>query len=176
MARHKQIAQKAAGKTPRPSKSAGQRTKPASGQRPQKGLKAQLAKKTIPAAPMRRHRVRPGQQALREIRRYQKSTNPLIPFAPMVRIVKEIMQGMGREVCRIQASAVMAIREALEAYLVHLFEDAQLCAIHGRRVTINPNDISLARRIRGETRDSITQVERNAREQRMKERQMHENA
>jgi len=71
---------------------------------------------------------------------------------------------MGKEVCRIQASAVMAIREALEDYLVHLFEDAQLCAIHGRRVTINPKDVALARRIRGETQDSATQIQRNERE------------
>jgi histone H3/H4 len=120
---------------------------------------------------MRRRRVRPGQKALRDIRRYQKSTTPLIPFAPMVRLVKEIMQSMGREVCRIQASAIMAIREASEAYLVHLFEDAHLCAIHGRRVTINSKDIALARRIRGETHDSKTQAERDAQEQQMTERQ-----
>jgi histone H3/H4 len=119
---------------------------------------------------MQRRRVRPGQKALRDIRRYQKSTNPLIPFAPMVRLVKEIMQSMGRTVYRIQASAVMAIREALENYLVHLFEDAQLCAIHGRRVTINPKDFALARRIRGETQDCITQVQRDRNEREREQR------
>uniref|UniRef100_A0A8C5KTS7 Core Histone H2A/H2B/H3 domain-containing protein n=1 Tax=Jaculus jaculus TaxID=51337 RepID=A0A8C5KTS7_JACJA len=51
---------------------------------------------------------------------------------------------------RFQSSAVMALQEASEAYLVGLFEDTNLCAIHAKRVTIMPKDIQLARRIRGE--------------------------
>jgi len=158
MARQKQTARKAAGKTPRAPKAA-------SAQTPNKGLKTKIAKKTVPPPPLRRRRVRPGQKALRDIRRYQRSTNPLVPLAPMVRIVKEIIQGMGKEVCRITASAVMALREAMEAYAVHLFEDAQLCALHARRITIKPSDLALARRIRGETQDCSTQVARRAREE-----------
>ena len=51
---------------------------------------------------------------------------------------------------RFQGSAVLALQEAAEAYLVGLFEDTNLCAIHAKRVTIMPKDIQLARRIRGE--------------------------
>jgi histone H3/H4 len=52
--------------------------------------------------------------------------------------------------CRFQSSAVLALQEAAEAYLVGLFEDTNLAAIHAKRVTIMPKDIQLARRIRGE--------------------------
>jgi histone H3 len=49
-----------------------------------------------------------------------------------------------------QSTAVLALQEALEAYLVHLFEDTNECAIHGKRVTIMPKDMRLAQRIQGE--------------------------
>ena len=51
---------------------------------------------------------------------------------------------------RFQSQAVLALQEATEAYLVGLFEDTNLCAIHAKRVTIMPKDMQLARRIRGE--------------------------
>ncbi len=51
-----------------------------------------------------------------------------------------------------QSTAVFALQEALEAYLVHLFEDSNECAIHAKGVTIMPKDIQLAQRIRGEKR------------------------
>ncbi|THG99309.1 hypothetical protein EW026_g3010 [Hermanssonia centrifuga] len=50
---------------------------------------------------------------------------------------------------RWQSSAILALQEATEAYLVHLFEDTNLCAIHAKRVTIMQRDMQLARRIRG---------------------------
>ncbi len=50
---------------------------------------------------------------------------------------------------RWQSHAIMALQEAAEAFLVHLFEDANLCAIHAKRVTVMQKDIQLARRIRG---------------------------
>jgi histone H3 len=99
------------------------------------------------------HRFRPGTVALREIRRYQKSTELLIRRQPFNRLVREIAQdyitpnGAGE---RFQASAVLALQEASEAYLTALFEDTNLCAIHAKRQTIMPKDIQLARRIRGE--------------------------
>lgn len=102
-----------------------------------------------------RHRYRPGTVALREIRKYQKSTDLLIrklPFARLVRevahdfIVSEFADGTG---LRWQSHAILALQEAAEAFLVHLFEDANLCAIHAKRVTIMQRDIHLARRIRG---------------------------
>lgn len=95
------------------------------------------------------HRFRPGTVALREIRKYQKSTNMLIRKLPFQRLVREIAQDF-KEDLRFQASSIMALQEAAEAYLVGLFEDANLCAIHTKRVTIMPKDIRLSRRIRGE--------------------------
>ncbi|KAJ8302610.1 hypothetical protein KUTeg_019006, partial [Tegillarca granosa] len=87
--------------------------------------------------------------ALREIRRYQKSTELLIRKLPFQRLIREIAQDFKTDL-RFQSSAVMALQEASEAYLVGLFEDTNLCAIHAKRVTIMPKDIQLARRIRGE--------------------------
>ena len=95
------------------------------------------------------HRYRPGTVALREIRRYQKSTELLIRKLPFQRLVREIAQDIKTDL-RFQSSAIMALQEASEAYLVGLFEDTNLCAIHAKRVTIMPRDIQLARRIRGE--------------------------
>ena len=95
------------------------------------------------------HRYRPGTVALREIRRYQKSTELLIRKLPFQRLVREIVQDIKTDL-RFQSSAIMALQEASEAYLVGLFEDTNLCAIHAKRVTIMPRDIQLARRIRGE--------------------------
>jgi histone H3 len=95
------------------------------------------------------HRFRPGTVALREIRRYQKSTDLLIRKAPFQRLIREIAQDFKTDL-RFQSSAVLALQEASEAYLVGLFEDTNLCAIHAKRVTIMPRDIQLARRIRGD--------------------------
>lgn len=96
------------------------------------------------------HRFRPGTVALREIRRYQKSTELLIRKLPFQRLVREIAQQFKSDL-RFQASAIAAMQEAAEAYLVGIFEDTNLCAIHAKRVTIMPKDMELARRIRGET-------------------------
>ena len=95
------------------------------------------------------HRYRPGTVALREIRRYQKSTDLLVRKLPFQRLVREIAQDF-RNDCRFQSTAMLALQEAAEAYHVGLFEDTNLCAIHAKRVTIMPKDIQLARRIRGE--------------------------
>ena len=97
----------------------------------------------------RPHRYRPGTIALREIRRYQKSTELLIPKLPFQRLVREIAQNLKDDLL-FQTAALQALQEASEAYLVALFEDTNLCAIHARRVTIMPRDIQLSRRIRGE--------------------------
>ena len=100
-------------------------------------------------ATKRKQRYRPGTLALREIRHYQKKTNLLIKRAPFARLVREIAQGC-RQDLRFQNTAIGALQEAAEAYLVGLFEDTNLCAIHAKRITIMPKDIQLARRIRGE--------------------------
>ncbi|KAK7089410.1 histone H3.3A-like [Littorina saxatilis] len=100
------------------------------------------------------HRYRPGTVALREIRRYRKSTEPLIHWLPFHRLVREIGQDFKTDL-RFQSAAIEALQEASESYLVGLFQDANLCAIHAGRVTIMPRDIQLAHRIRGERADRL---------------------
>ncbi|TPP62072.1 histone H3 [Fasciola gigantica] len=121
------------------------------GKAPRKQLATKAARKSAPATGgvKKPHRYRPGTVALREIRRYQKSTELLIRKLPFQRLVREIAQDFKTDL-RFQSSAVSALQEASEAYLVGLFEDTNLCAIHAKRVTIMPKDIQLARRIRGE--------------------------
>ena len=202
MARTKQTARKSTG-----------------GKAPRKQLATKAARKSAPATGgvKKPHRYRPGTVALREIRRYQKSTELLIRKLPFQRLVREIAQDFKTDL-RFQSAAIGALQvrnenldisfsssqralcptethrlrledyftgagltvvtyssnflillftlellyltqllnilyllqEASEAYLVGLFEDTNLCAIHAKRVTIMPKDIQLARRIRGE--------------------------
>ena len=134
MARTKQTARKSTG-----------------GKAPRKQLASKAARKNAPTIGgiKKPHRYRPGTVALREIRRYQKSTELLLRKLPFQRLVREIAQTWRNDL-RFQSSAVMALQEAAEAYLVGLFEDSNLCAIHAKRVTIMPKDMWLARRIRGE--------------------------
>jgi histone H3 len=186
MARTKQTARKSTG-----------------GKAPRKQLATKAARKSAPTSGgvKKPHRYRPGTVALREIRKYQKTTELLIRKLPFQRLVREVSQDF--KVCtfknihasvlrnlklllfshthintytythihthintythqhthintytqsdlRFQSSALLALQEASEAYLVGLFEDTNLCAIHAKRVTIMPKDIQLARRIRGE--------------------------
>ena len=115
----------------------------------------QIAHKSAPATGnkvKKPHRYRPGTVALREIRKYQSgkhSTDLLIKRAPFIRLVREISMTFGNDI-RWQSIALQALQEAAEAYLVGLFEDTNMCAIHAKRVTIMPKDVQLARRIRGE--------------------------
>ena len=95
------------------------------------------------------HRYRAGTAALKDIRHFQGSTALLIRKLPFQRSVREIAQDYKTDL-RFQSAAVLCLQEATEAYLVRLFDDANLCAIHAGRVTIMPKDIQLARRIRGE--------------------------
>ena len=123
MARTKQTARKSTG-----------------GKAPRKQLATKAARKSAPATGgvKKPHRYRPGTVALREIRRYQKSTDLLIRKLPFQRLVREIAQDFKSDL-RFQGSAVLALQEAAEAYLVGLFEDTNLCAIHAKRVTIMPS-------------------------------------
>jgi histone H3 len=134
MARTKQTARKSTG-----------------GKAPRKQLATKAARKSAPATGGVKHarRYRPGTVALREIRRYQKSTELLLRKLPFQRLVREIA-GEFKSDLRFQGSAIVALQEATEAYIVSLFEDTNLCAIHAKRVTIMPKDVQLARRIRGE--------------------------
>lgn len=118
---------------------------------PRKTIAWKTARKSAPATGTvkKPHRYRPGTVALREIRRYQKSTELLIRKIPFYRLVREIAQEFKIDL-RFQSMALMALQEAAEAYLVGLFEDTNLCAVHARRVTIMPKDMALALRIRQE--------------------------
>jgi histone H3 len=121
------------------------------GKAPRKNVANKAARKTAPASGgvKKPHRYKPGTVALREIRKYQKSTELLVRKLPFQRLVREIAQEFKTDL-RFQASAVLALQEASEAYMVGLFEDTNLCAIHAKRVTIMPKDMQLARRIRGD--------------------------
>ena len=171
---------KTVGGQPKPSTSAQQRLKPKklsaqSVREAQEELKKVLAKKReeerkkaaaraakssrqkAPKGGVKKHyRYRPGTVALKQIRRYQKTTELLIrklPFQCLVREIASDDEVIRSPLCgkvRFQSAAIMALQEASEAYLVGLFEDSNLCAIHAKRVTIMPKDIQLARRIRGE--------------------------
>ena len=134
MARTKQTARKSTGGKP-----------------PRKQLATKAARKSAPTAGgvKKPRRFRPGTVALREIRKYQKTTDLLIRKTPFQRLVREIVQDFGSDL-RFQSTAVLALQEASELYLLGLFEDTNLCAIHARRQTIMPKDMQLARRIRGE--------------------------
>ncbi|KAI2507554.1 histone H3 [Fragilaria crotonensis] len=114
----------------------------------------EAARRGLPKPSIRRKRkMRPGERALREIRQYQGSTELLIRRLPFARLVREIQMSMSRVAFRWQGTAILALQEASEAHLVGLFEDANLCALHGKRVTIMPKDMQLARRIRGVRRE-----------------------
>ncbi|ORX66186.1 histone-fold-containing protein [Linderina pennispora] len=112
---------------------------------------------TVQKQPQKR-RLAPGVRAVREIRKYQKSSDLLLAKLPFARVVREITETFvndytfsePRVAMRWQSSALLALQEASEAFLVHLFEDANLCALHAKRVTIMQRDIQLARRIRGQ--------------------------
>ena len=135
MARTKQVARRSTG-----------------GKAPRKKLAALKSRKSYPKTTggiRKPHRWRPGTRAIREIRRYQKGCNLLIRKKPFQRLVREIAQDFKADV-RFQSDAILALQEASEAYLVQLFEDTNLCAIHAGRVTIKPEDMQLARRIRGQ--------------------------
>ena len=134
MARTKQTARKSTG-----------------GKAPRQQLATKAARKTQPAngGVRRPQRYRPGTVALREIRKYQKSQELLIRKLPFQRLVREVAQDVKLDL-KFQSAAILALQEAAEAYLVGIFEDTNLCAIHAKRVTIMPKDMQLARRIRGE--------------------------
>ena len=90
------------------------------------------------------HRYRAGTVALKDIRHFQKSMALLIHKLPFQRLVREIAQDFKTDL-QFQSVVILCLQEAAEAYLVGLFEDTNLCAIHAKRVTIMPRDIQLAR-------------------------------
>ena len=120
------------------------------GKAPRRDLVMKAARKSRPAndTVKKPHRYRPGTVALREIRRFQKSSELLLRKMPFQRLVREIAGDFKTDL-RFQSAAILALQEAAESYLVSLFEDTNLCAIHAKRVTIMPKGMQLARKIRG---------------------------
>ncbi|CAD8067883.1 unnamed protein product [Paramecium sonneborni] len=94
-------------------------------------------------------RYRPGTIALKEIRKYQDSSNLLIRKLPFQRLVRELA-GFSEKEMRFQSSAILALQEATEAFIVNMLEDSVICAHHARRITVMQRDINLARRIRAD--------------------------
>ena len=132
MARTKQTARKSTG-----------------GKAPRKEFATKSARTSATSGVKKPRRYRPGTVALREIRKYQQSTDLMIRKRPFQQLVREIAQNFRTDL-RFQSTALLALQEATEAYIVSLFEDTNMCAIHAKRVTIMPKDMQLARRIRGE--------------------------
>ncbi|GKT34343.1 Histone H3/CENP-A like protein [Aduncisulcus paluster] len=136
MARTKQTARKNAGKAPRKQiavKAARKTSTTAAGVKG--GSTGGLSRK-----------FKPGTVAIREIKKFQKSTDLLMRKAPFQRLVRAIAVGI-RSDLRFQAQALAALQEASESYLVSMFEDTNLCALHTNRVTIMDKDVDLARRL-----------------------------
>ena len=125
------------------------------GKAPRKLACPKTSRKTAVAPRSRARRFRPGTAALREIRKFQKGTDTLIKKMPFLRLVKEIAGAYNSDPIgpkRWQATALLALQEAAEAYMVQVFEDTNLCAIHAKRVTITKKDLGLAMRIRNANR------------------------
>ena len=127
------------------------------GHRPaREALAAKIARKMPPALvaePIKKStRFKPGVGAIREIKKMQRTTELCILKLPFQRLVKEIMSGweVNRPDMKMQSQALLALQEAGEAYLVDLFQDTLLCAIHAKRVTIMPKDLRLAQKLRGD--------------------------
>ena len=96
-------------------------------------------------------KFRPGTVALREIRKYQKSTELLIRKLPFQRLVREVVYTIyPTRTHRFTPDALLALHEASEDFLVRMFHQVNEIAIHGKRVTVFPKDIQLWRRLRGD--------------------------
>ena len=91
-------------------------------------------------------RWRPGTVALRQIKKYQKSTDLLIRKLPFQRLVREVAQKIDPTL-RFQSTAILALQEASESFLVTMFEDVNVCSLHAGRVTIQTKDIKLWNRM-----------------------------
>ena len=121
----------------------------------QKALGGKMNRKKLSMGGVKKpYRFRPGTVALREILKYQKSTETLIPKLSFQRLVKEVMQNecliRGIECKRVQSTALLALQEATEQYVTELFCKAQIAAVHGKRITITPADVRIVLDFRGD--------------------------
>ena len=95
----------------------------------------------------RRRKFRPGTVALREIRKYQKSTELLIRKLPFQRLVREIVYEMKDKSYRFTPQGLLALQEAAESFLVKVFDQCNHISIHGKRTTVMVKDIQLWKRL-----------------------------
>lgn len=109
---------------------------------------SKLAKASQDVPEKKKHRFRPGTVAVRGIKKQQKLTNLVIQKRPFQRLVRELLLDHFPKGARVQEQAVLALQEAAERYLLTAYENGLLCAIHARRITLTPKDITLALRIR----------------------------
>ena len=99
---------------------------------------------------------------MQEIRKYQSEVEPLLPLLPFIRVVRDLLNERGPY--RITREAILALRTAVEDYLVNTLEGANLACMHRNRCTLAPQDIRLYRRLRGEDEQiGQTQESRDAR-------------
>jgi histone H3/H4 len=91
----------------------------------------------------------PGSNVLLEIQRMQERTSNILPMAPFHRLVSEICHEQFSETFRWTSNSLKTLQSSAEDYMVGLFEDSYLCAMHCKRVTLFAQDLQLARRIRG---------------------------
>ena len=143
-----------------PSKTMASKKAGVSKSKMQKASSAKTKADTMSQGMRKKPKFHPGTVALREIKRYQKSSSHLLPKAPFYRLVREICSGIDNEL-RFQEQSLVALQEASEAYLVGLLEDSTLCAIHAKRQTVLKADMLLAKRLRGDdNHDHIDRVEK----------------
>ncbi len=108
--------------------------------------KTSKKKKQVAVDGKKTHRFKPGTVALREIRRFQKAAGLLIRKQPFYRLAREISQDYSTDI-RFQQSALNILQIYIESKLINMFENANLVAIHAKRVTLMPKDLQLARRV-----------------------------
>ncbi len=156
----------AAGKAPRGGVAEQQQRPVSAGKAPvsRAAIAASAGKKPVaigengPIVPHKKRRFRPGTKALREIRRYQKSFEPLIPKLPFNRLVREIAQDLvqvGVDGFRFSAAAIEALQAAAESYLVDLLSETLYAAIHAHRITISDKDINLVTTVKALSGDAM---------------------
>ena len=138
------------------------RTKQANPTRTPIGVKSVPNSETEAKKARKKHRFKPGTVALKEIRKYQKSTDLLLKKLPFQRLVREIAQkyslydGTDGTALRFQSDALMALQEAAEAYLIELMADTNLCAISTNRKGIQRKDMKFAQHLRRDNEKDLT--------------------
>eukprot|EP00477_Mikrocytos_mackini_P000003 GAHX01000003.1.p1 GENE.GAHX01000003.1~~GAHX01000003.1.p1 ORF type:complete len:140 (-),score=20.46 GAHX01000003.1:34-453(-) len=139
MARTKQTARKSTG-----------------GKAPRKQLATKVARKSAPATGgvKKPHRFKPGTVALREVRRYQKTTECLTRKLPFQRLVRDCAH-MFKSELRFQKVALECLQTAMELWVSTVLDDAQCYCIHAKRVTLQAKDIDLAIKIIGRHTNTV---------------------